>query len=371
MKYLFINSVYARRSTGKLILNKCRELTAAGDKCLVAFGRSDIPEDEDGISTYKIGNRLDPIVHGALARLFDLHGFGSKRATKKLIKKISEYEPDVIWLHNLHGYYVNIELLFSAIKSMPKVKVLWTLHDCWAFTGHCAYFTAAKCERWMTGCGKCPQRGAYPKTYGRDHSARNYMRKKEAFCGVRGLTLITPSKWLAELTRRSFLSCYPVRVVNNTVDKEVFHYTSSDIKKKLGIENKHMVLGVAVGWEETKGMNDILKLRLLLDDSYVIVLVGGIAKRFRDLPEGIISIDSTRDQKQLAEYYSAADVLINPTHQDNYPTVNLESAACGTPVVTYRVGGSGESADPENVVEENDVLGMKERITAICETTKQ
>ena len=364
MRYLFINSVCGRRSTGKIVANTCRELAEQGHECLVAYGRDDAAAQ--GFETFRIGGGTDTALHILMTRTLDLHGFCSKSATRRLIARMEEYKPDVIWLHNLHGYYVNIELLFDAIKRMPGVKVFWTLHDCWAFTGHCAYFTAAKCDRWRIGCGSCPQRGAYPKTFGPDMSARNWARKRRAFTGVGDLTLITPSRWLASLTRESFLNEYPVRVVNNTVDTGVFRPTPSGVKTELGIEGKHMVLGVAVGWEETKGMPDILMLRERLDDSFVIVLVGSVAKRFLPLPKGIIGVPATKDQTELARIYTAADVLINPTHQDNYPTVNLEATACGTPVVTYDVGGSGESAEPANVVAEGDVEAMAGRIRAIC-----
>ena len=369
MKYLFINSVYGKRSTGKIVAKQCAELSSAGNECMVAYGRGEA--EKGSVRTYRIGTRVGNAWHGLMSRLFDMQGLCSSAATKKLIKVIHEYMPDVIWLHNLHGYYINYEILFDALKSLQGVKVYWTLHDCWAFTGHCAYFTAVGCEKWRTGCRKCIQKRAYPITIGADRSQRNYERKKAAFAGVGDLTLITPSKWLAELTRESFLSGYPVEVVYNTVDQEIFKPTPNDVKNELGIADKKMILGVAVGWEETKGMPDILRLRSLLSRNYVIVLIGEVSKKYRDLPEGILGIASIKDQKRLAQYYTAADVLINPTHQDNYPTVNLEAAACGTPVITYRVGGSSESVDPENVVEENDVSGMAERIKSICSAEKK
>lgn len=364
MKYLFINSVYGMRSTGKIVAKQCAELALEGNECMAAYGRGTAADGT--VRTYRIGTRIGNTWHGMLSRLFDKQGLCSKAATRKLVKMMREYDPDVIWLHNLHGYYINYEMLFDALKSMHGKKVFWTLHDCWAFTGHCAYFTAAGCDKWKTGCGKCIQKRTYPITIGIDCSADNFKRKMKAFTGVEDLTLITPSKWLADLTRESFLSCYPVEVVYNKVDTEVFRNTTNDVKNELGIPDKKMILGVAVGWEETKGMPDIIKLRKILSDEYVIVLIGSISNRFRNLPEGIINIALLGDQHRLAQFYSAADVLINPTHQDNYPTVNIEAAACGTPVVTYRVGGSSESVEPINVVEENDVCAMAKRIVSIC-----
>lgn len=368
MKYLFINSVYGKRSTGKIIADKCHELQQMGHSCMVAYGRDTI--EDPSVPRISIGTKADYLIHAGLSRAFDLHGLCSKRATAKLISEIEEFSPDVIWLHNIHGYYINYEILFDYIKRNPSVKVYWTLHDCWSFTGHCAYFTMAKCDRWKSGCYDCPQLKSYPKCYGVDRSKQNYQRKKSAFTGVSDLTLITPSRWLAELTRESFLSDYPVEVINNTVNKEVFRPVESSFRQDYGIEDKYIVLGVAVGWEVTKGLQDMLALREKLSDNYIMVLVGVTEKQNRNLPNGIIGINRTENQQQLAEIYSAADVFVNPTHQDNYPSVNLEARACGTTVVTYDVGGSPESADSENVVAENDIDGLARRVTQICEAKR-
>lgn len=365
MKYLFINSVFGVRSTGKIIDDQCHKLQNEGNTCVAAYGRE--TRIDSDIKLLKIGNSADYKIHALLARLFDLNGLCSRQATKKFLVEVEKYDPDVIWLHNLHGYYINIELLFNWIKEHPKIKVYWTLHDCWAFTGHCAYFTVAKCNQWKNGCKRCPQLKAYPKTIGLDHSMRNFRRKKNAFTGVNDLTLITPSKWLADLTRESYLSEYSVEVVNNTINLSVFKPTDSLFRDEYDLKDKYIVLGVAVGWEETKGFPDILELRKALSNQYVIVLVGSIIDKKAILPKGIISIERTSDQSELAKIYTAADVFVNPTHQDNYPTVNLEAAACGTPVITYNVGGSPESALKENVIPENNIEMMASRIREICE----
>lgn len=364
MKYLFINSVYGVRSTGKLISSQCKELHKQGHTCAVAYGRECVADiDTEYI---RIGTKLDYMLHALLSRLFDVHGLASRRATKQFLKRIAGEDFDCIWLHNIHGYYLHYPLLFQWLKQHPDIQVYWTLHDCWAFTGHCAYFTMQRCQRWKEGCHHCPQLSAYPKAMHIDGSERNYRKKKNAFCGVKHLTLITPSQWLADLTRESFLSEYPVRVVRNEVDTSVFHPTESDIKKRLGIEDKKMILGVAVGWEETKGYQDILRLRECLDVSFSIVLVGVSKEQIAAMPAGMIGFERTADQAELVRLYSAADVLVNPTHQDNYPTVNLEAIACGTPAVTYNVGGSPETTLMKNVVEENDIEGLALRICEIC-----
>lgn len=360
MKYLFINSVYGIRSTGKIIADQCRRLQAGGNDCLVAYGR-EMAQDHT-TKCVQIGTKKDYMVHAALSRIFDIQGLCSEKATIRLIEIIETYSPDVIWIHNLHGYYINFEVLFQWLKVHPHIKKYWTLHDCWAFTGHCAHFTMSRCDKWKTGCYACPQMKSYPKSYVFDHSKENFNRKKFAFTEVANLTLITPSQWLADLVHESFLAEYPVKVVNNTIDKNIFHPIISDFKKKYGIEDKHMVLGVAIGWEETKGLPDMLILSKMLDDDYVMVLVGVTAKQIKRLPNGVIGIERTKNQRELAQIYSAADVFVNPTHQDNFPTVNLEARACGTPVVTYNVGGSPESAGWENIVEENDIEGMAAQI---------
>lgn len=368
MKYLFINSVYGVRSTGKIIADECHRLQKEGHECAVAYGRETI--DDPTVRQIQIGSKKDYMIHAAMSRVFDLHGFCSKNATRELLRSIEEFRPDVIWIHNLHGYYINVEELFAWLKKQTDVNVFWTLHDCWSFTGHCAYFTMVGCEKWKKGCHHCKQLSAYPKTFLLDNSKNNYKKKRETFVGVNNLTLITPSKWLANLTRESFLSEYPVQVIHNTINTDIFRPTESDFRQKHGLNDKKLVLGVAVGWEETKGLPDILELRKILPKEYEIVLVGTTTEQIQILPKGILGIQRTANQKELAEIYTASDVFINPTHQDNYPTVNLEAVACGTPVITYNVGGSPESAFPENVVDEGDIGAMRNRIIEICEGFK-
>lgn len=360
MRYLFINSVYGIRSTGKLIAQKCHELREEGHECAVGYGRQTV---EDGQAVMiRIGSRADYLLHAGLSRLADCQGMLSARATRRFLQKAEEYAPDVIWMHNLHGYYLQFEVLFSWLKTKPGIKKYWTLHDCWAFTGHCAYFTYAKCSRWKYGCGHCPQKRAYPSSFGLDRSRSNFLHKKAAFQGVENLEIITPSQWLADLTANSILGEYPVEVVPNEIDMSVFCPRPSHFRKEMGLEDKKIVLGVAVGWEETKGLPDILQLRKILDDGYVIILVGATERQIRSFPEGVIGIPRVSSQIELAQIYTAADVLINPTHQDNYPTVNLEARACGTPVVTYDVGGSPESAGNRFIVQEGDIQQLRDEV---------
>jgi glycosyltransferase involved in cell wall biosynthesis len=306
-------------------------------------------------------------LHGVYTRILDAHGFESKRATKKFLKWVDEYNPDIIWLHNIHGYYINFEMLFEYIKRNNK-KVIWTMHDCWSFTGHCSHFTYAKCNKWKTGCYECCQKKQYPKSIFRDNSRNNYQRKKQAFTGVKDLMIITPSKWLADLVEESFLNEYPVKVINNEIDTNIFKPTPSDFRLRYGLENKKIFLGVASIWGERKGLNDYIRLAQMLDDNYKIVLVGLSKKQLEKLPKNILGFPRTESAKQLAEIYTAADVFVNLSYEENYPTVNLEAQACGTKVVTYDVGGTRETLSPNNqryVVDAGNLRAIKKCLKTI------
>ena len=340
MKYLFINSVAGFGSTGRIAAEKCRELMAEGHECVLAFGRE--KANCDDLTTWQIGSPVDYKIHGLMTRVFDNHGFSSAAATRAFLMRVEEYDPDVIWLHNLHGYYIHIGLLFDYLRGCGK-KILWTLHDCWSFTGHCAYFDFVGCDRWKTGCHDCPQKKNYPASKVLDNSRKNYENKKRSFTGIPNLTLITPSKWLADLTRESFLREYPVEVVYNTINTGIFKPTDGDFRKKYGLENKKIALGVASIWEERKGLRDFVKLSDMLGADWKIVLVGTTEEDRTRLPACILALPRTNSAKELAEIYTAADVFVNPTYEDNYPTVNLEARACGTRVASYDAGGSPET----------------------------
>lgn len=342
MKYLFINSLVGSCSTGKIVAETCRELQGQGHQCVAVYGRW--KANCDDIDTYKIGTSLDYRLHGLETRLFDRHGFGSKSATKKILKWVNEYNPDIIWLHNIHGYYINVEMLFEYLKKSDK-KVYWTLHDCWSFTGHCAYFTYTKCDKWKTGCCHCKQKKRYPKSILIDNSRQNYERKRKSFCGVNDMTLITPSQWLADLVKKSYLKGYPIEVVRNEIDRKVFKPVESNFREKYGLKNKVILLGMASTWDERKGLQDYLKLSKMLPDKYIIALVGLNRRQMRNLPENVLGLPRTENAKQLAEIYTASDLFVNLSYEENYPTVNLEAQACGTPVIAYDAGGTRETLD--------------------------
>lgn len=338
MKVLQINTVCGVGSVGRIVRQIHEALREKGHESYIAYGRK--PLGCDG--AIRIGEDLDVYFHVFLTRVFDLHGFGSKKATKKFLKIVEEINPDIIHLHNIHGYYLNIEVLFDFLKSFDK-PVVWTLHDCWAFTGHCSHFTYAKCERWKTGCYSCPEKKSYPRSVIFDNSKSNYARKKKAFTGAKNMTLVTPSQWLAGLVKESFLRDYPVQVIPNGIDTEVFKPTPSDFKKRYGLDGKFLILGVANVWGKRKGFDYFLDLSKYLSDDEIIVLVGLSDERIKNLPNNIIGIKRTNSAKELAEIYTAADVFFNPTLEDNYPTVNLEAQACGTYVITFDSGGAKET----------------------------
>lgn len=343
MKVLFINSVCGIGSTGRICTDLAQQLEAEGNEVKIAYGRKGTVPERFQKYAIRIGTDFDCKMHAIQTRLFDTHGFGSKRATKEFLKWAEEYKPDLLWLHNLHGYYINVEMLFDWIKKHPEMQVKWTLHDCWAFTGHCSYFTMVKCEQWKHHCSYCPQTRRYPACYGKGAASQNFDRKCEAFTGVKNMTLITPSQWLADLVKQSFLKEYPVEVHYNTIDTNIFKPTPSDFRERYGLVGKKIVLGVASIWDERKGLRDFYKLATMFNDQYAIVLVGLSEKQIKELPKNVLGIRRTNSPQELAAIYTAADVFFNPTYEDNYPTVNLEAEACGTRVVTYDTGGCRET----------------------------
>ena len=343
--YAHINTV-PNGSTGGIMMKEHRELLAAGEDSFAFWGRGRAGE---GDRELRFATGAEVRLDALRTRLDGKAGFHSKAATRRLLERLDEVKPDVVHLHNLHGYYVNIEMLFEWLAA-HNCKVEWTLHDCWAFTGHCAYFTYVKCAQWKTHCayfeGRCPQLGTYPKTYSKASCVWNFDQKKRLFSLVPAgrMRLIAPSLWLANLVAESFLSEYPVEVRHNTVDTSVFKPTPSDFRERYGIGDRFMILGVASPWTERKGLSDFVRLAGELDsEKYAIVLVGLSEKQVKELPAGIVGLTRTDSREELAAIYSAADVFFNPTVEDNYPTVNLEAEACGTPVVTYDTGGCAET----------------------------
>ena len=339
MKIIQITT-FSYKAAGNIMMNLHKTMLMRGIDSYVAWGRGRQAENDH---EYYMGDNVGVKIHGVYTRLSDKTGFASIKSTKKLLQWIDKIEPDIIHLHCIHGYYINIELLFEYIKK-KNIKVIWTQHDCWAFTGHCAYFDACGCDKWKTGCHNCEQLATYPASILLDNSSWNWKKKKNLFSGINAI-IVTPCKWLAQLTSESFLGKYPTRVIYNGIDTNVYKPKDSNYKERVG--NKKIILGVASEWTERKGLKDFIKLDSMIDkDSYVIVLVGVTKKQIKSLPEDIIAIERTNNVNEMVEIYSAADVFINPTYEDNFPTTNLESLACGTPVITYKTGGAPEAIYP-------------------------
>ncbi len=347
MKILMINVVCGIRSTGRICTDLAMALEKAGHEVRIAYGRECVPEQYKK-KAVRIGTQFEVRLHGIRARLFDGCGWGSKNATEQFLSWVKTYDPDVIHLHNLHGYYINIESLFNYLRICRK-RIIWTLHDCWAFTGHSAYCDAISCERWMAGCGNCPQISLYPKSYF-DRSDYNWKRKKVLMTGIPNIVIVTPSEWLAQKVNKSFLSDYPVVTIHNGIDTKQFSPTEGNWREKLSIENKIMLLGVATAWDDMKGYSDYLKLANRLGEEYRIVLVGLTKEQIRRLPGNVIGLERTNNTNELAQLYTAADLFLNLSYCENYPTVNLEAISCGTPVLTYNTGGSAESAGASAII---------------------
>lgn len=342
MRIVQINAV-PYGSTGSIMFSLADVLEAEGSNvlCTTGFSWRKIKRSDYFITS----NIFEKSFHRYLAAFSGRIGSFSNFATLKLIKKLKIFNPDIIHLHNLHGWYINFSMLFKYIKE-NKIPVVWTFHDCWNFTGHCPHFTMIGCEKWKSGCFKCPQYSSYPKTYF-DFSKVMYYKKKNWFTNVDDMTIVTPSEWLKAVVMDSFFNHYPIRVINNGIDLSYFQPIKSDFRKKNLIENKFLVLGVAYAWDEKKGLDVFIEMSKILNDDYKIVLVGTDEKVDKNLPNNILSINRTKDRRELAEIYSAADVFVNPTKEENYPTVNMEALACGTPVITFDTGGSGEIPNQE------------------------
>lgn len=365
-----INSDYQYGSTGRIVSELQEKILLSGGKCTIAYGRQRI-KGINNSHVILIGNTLDNYLHLAKTRIFDAHGFGSYSATKKLIKKIDELQPDVIHLHNLHGYYIHIGLLFKYLKKIRK-PVIWTLHDCWTFTGHCSHYDYIGCDKWRKMCHHCVLKGEYPTSYFIDRSSKNYQQKKKIFTGIYNITFVTPSRWLMREVKNSYLNEYPVKVINNGIDIDVFKPILSDIKRFYNLEGKFLILGLASIWGERKGLQYFIDLAGRLKPDEKIILVGVSEGQIKKLPDGIIGVRSTNSTLRLAEIYSSADVFVNPTLEDNYPTTNLEAMACGTPVITFNSGGSAESIKEGcgMVVERGNLEELVQAISVIKKNRK-
>ncbi|MBQ9761482.1 MAG: glycosyltransferase [Oscillospiraceae bacterium] len=362
MKIVQINTTCGIGSTGKISVDISRLLTGKGIENYVIYSSR---SDGYGMGISCCGDGYQKL-QALKSRIRGNYGFNSVRATKKIIAALDKIGPDIVHLHNIHGHDCNLELLFTYFRE-KKTKLVWTFHDCWAFTGYCPHFTMVRCDKWQTRCAGCPQKQEY--SWFVDRSGSLFDKKKALLQGL-DLTIVTPSRWLAELVERSFLKEHLVKIIHNGIDLAVFKPTVGKFREKYAIEpDKKIVLGVAFGWDAGKGLDVFVRLADTLPESYQIVLVGTTEKVEAQLPQNVISIRHTQDQQELAEIYTEADVFVNPTREENYPTVNMEAVACGTPVLTFRTGGSPEMLDETcgSVVACDDIAAMEREITRICD----
>ena len=357
LKLFQINVTANWGSTGKIAESIGVSAIKQGWESYLAYGRYSNPSQSQLIS---IGTSLDTYWHYGVQRIMDNEGLCSVQATKKLVKKIQEIKPDVVQLHNIHDHYLNYRILFEYLNQ-TNIKVVWTFHDCWAFTGHCFHFVTKGCEKWKTGCHHCPLRNEYPKTL-LDRSSRNYEWKKKLFTTNRNLTIVPCSEWMEGFVRQSFFKDMKITTIHNGVDINVFSPISS-----LQRNEKFRIIAVSSVWTKAKGLYDIYKLREMLPVEIEIMMVGVSEKQVKSLPSGIKGIQRTQNVQELVQLYNEADVLINPTYADTFPTVNLEALACGTPVITYQTGGSPEAVDEKTgfVIPQGDVYALYEAILQV------
>ena len=374
-KLLQINPVIRiNTSTGRIMQEIGQLAISKGWESYIAYGYG-----RDGLkpcasTLVPVGSKADVAWHGLVTRLTDRHGLASEGATRAFIREIERIQPDIIHIHNIHGYFLNYRVLFDYLAKCD-IQVVWTVHDCWLYTGHCYHYSYIGCNKWKSECVQCPQRKMFPSSWWADRSKQNFRDKKAAFTSLpkERFTIVPVSRWMKGEMLQSFLKDYDFRVIHNGIDTKVFNiYDATEVKRKYQLEGKRIILGVASIWCEEKGWNDFMRLAEQLDEHERLVLVGVDEKHQALLPKHVTGISRTENIRQLAELYSAAEVFVNPTWQDNYPTVNLEAIACGTPVVTYRTGGSIEAVTEHTglVVEQGDIDGLLKAIRTIEERGK-
>lgn len=357
MPILFQINTCITQSTGRIAQQIGEKAIAEGWESYIAFPAR-VPMVESKSQLLHIGSKMDQYIHALMTRVFDCCGFLSRRATKRLIMQIEEIKPDVIQLHNIHGYYINVPTLFDYLKK-SGIPVVWSLHDCWAFTGHCVHYTCVNCLKWKTGCYDCPRKNTYPNSYVLDRSKQNYWAKKKAYANMPNLSIVPVSYWLGDVTSQSILGNYPIRVIQNGIDVSVFRPRTEAIekvRKKYGLKDKYVILGVATGWSEEVGLSTFFRLRQKLSSDFAIVMVGCTPDILKQLPEGIVGISRTNNVDELAEIYSAADILFNGSYQETFGLVTAEALSCGTPVIVYNSTGCPEIVTLETgyVVEAKD-----------------
>ena len=353
-----INTV-VNNSTGRIMHDIQREADISGMETLSIVGRRHVYTD---VPCVKFGNALSFWIHVIWTTLTDRHGLEpvlSVIYTGKMVRRIREANPDIIHLHNIHGYYLHYPTLMKYLAYEYKGKIIWTFHDLWPITGHCAYYSAVNCDKWMTGCNHCPNKKRYPVSLGLDGSRKNYETKKELFTLLSNLTITVPSEWMASQVRQSFMGKYPVEVIHNGIDTVVFDHNrlavdsyteSSRCVGKTAWSDKKILLSVASIWDERKGLKDLVALSDKLSDDYVMVIVGLRKHQISRLPKGVIGITRTENIEELVSLYSRAHVFINPSLEESFSLVTVEALSCGCPCIVLDTSAVAELVNDDNGV---------------------
>lgn len=371
MRLLEINSALNCGSTGRIAEQIGLVAQNAGWDVYIAHGLR--YASDSALQSFPVSTPWDEKIHILKSVLFDGHGLdASKAATHCLVARIKELRPDIIHLHNLHGYYLNYSILFDYLNT-TDIPLVWTLHDVWPVTGHCATIDN-ECNSLASGCLTCPRKRVYPTSLLLSRSARNYEAKKRAFgAAASHLTLVPVSNWLKCIMQDSFLGSCAIHVIHNGIDINVFRPREkaaiTPLRDRYGLECKKVILGCAMQFSSSKGFNDFIEMRKLLPDDYAIVMIGLKPKQCKEVDAaGIIGIQRTQNVQELAAWYSLADVFANPTYHDSFSLTNIEALSCGTPVVTYRTGGTPETVDENTgiVVEQGDINALIQACTGLC-----
>lgn len=356
MKIVQINAVCGMGSTGEITVKISNMLNEHNIENYVfyTYGKS---KYEQGV---KYSTNLTVGLNAVMAKVLGNYGFNSHFSTKKLIRKLKQIKPDIIHLHNIHGHDVNLKTFFKYLKE-SGVRVIWTFHDCWAFTGYCMHFDLLNCRKWESVCNECPQKNNYSLFV--DKSKKLFNLKKSIFTDIEDMTIVTPSEWMASLAKKSYMNKFPIKIINNGTNTDIFYRRNTNIRQQFGVGEKYLVFGIV------KGNYDLfMNLADKMEDKYQLVLAGLSKSQLQKLPKNIIGIGKIKSRDEMAEFFSASDVFVNMTLQDTFPTVNLESLACGTPVITFNTGGSPEAVDDKTgiVVQKGNVTELYEAVCTIC-----
>ncbi len=342
MKVLQINAVYGQGSTGVIVKDIDEALQENGYKSFVAYANCNtIPNNG-----FKIGNKIDHKVHGMLTRTLGKQAYSSVLSTNKLLRYIDIINPDVIHLHNLHSNYINLNMLLKYIIK-NDIKTVITLHDCWFFTGKCFHYIADQCTKWQTECNTCPRLKKDVPSWFFDQTSKVFNDKKRYFELISDLVVVGVSNWISNEAKKSFFKDKEIATIHNGVDTVIFKPMESNFRKKNNIEDKFVILGMANKWLLPNNNPSLKYISNNLGENYVLVLVGCSEAEKHNLPANVIGLGYVNNKEELARIYSMADVFVNTTWEDSFPTVNIESISCGTPVITFDSCGSPEAIDKD------------------------